>query len=83
MRSRLARIIFRQLALLLAGSVAAVIWANTDLTGDEHAVHPLHVRVNNVGMAFFFALAAKEVFETLPGSRITSQSRSIDALLRV
>ena len=34
----------------------------------DRLAHPLHFWVNDVGMVFFFALAAKEVFEaTLPG----------------
>ena len=39
-----------------------------DTAGYDRATHPLHFWVNDVGMVFFFALAAKEVFEaTLPG----------------
>jgi hypothetical protein len=41
--------------LLIAGTVAAVVWANLDLTTYERIAHPLHFWVNDVGMVFFFA----------------------------
>jgi Na+:H+ antiporter, NhaA family len=81
MRSRLARIIFDHSLLLVAGTVVAVVWANIDLLGYEHATHPLHFWVNDVGMVFFFALAAKEVFEaTLPGGPLASRRRALSPL---
>ena len=44
-----------------------MVWANLDLTSYDRLAHRLHFWVNDVGMVFFFALAAKEVFEaTLP-----------------
>lgn len=67
--------------LLLAGTIAAVIWANLDLTGYENLAHPLHFWVNDVAMVFFFALAAKEVFEaTLPGGPLASPRRALSPL---
>ena len=67
--------------LLLAGALAAVMWANVDLTTYEQIAHPLHFWVNDVGMVFFFALAAKEVFEaTLPGGALASPARAIAPL---
>lgn len=70
---RLFRVIFDYSLLLLAGTLAAVVWANVDAAGYEHATHPLHFVVNDIGMVFFFALAAKEVFEaTLPGGPLAS-----------
>ena len=72
-RSRLARVIFDNSLLLLAGTIAAVVWANLDLASYDRFTHPLHFWVNDVGMVFFFALAAKEVFEaTLPGGPLAS-----------
>jgi NhaA family Na+:H+ antiporter len=66
--SKRARFIFDHSLLLLAGTIAAVTWANLDLASYDRITHPLHFLVNDVGMVFFFALAAKEVFEaTLPG----------------
>jgi len=62
-RSRLVRFIFANSLLLLAGTISAVVWANLDLSTYDRIAHPLHFWVNDVGMVFFFALAAQEVFE--------------------
>ena len=75
------RLVLNNSLLLLAGTIAAVVWANVDLTGYEHAAHPLHFWVNDVGMVFFFALAAKEVFEaTLPGGPLASPRQALSPL---
>src|SRR6478672_1517731 len=59
--------------LLIAGTVTALVWANTGLASYEHVSHALHFVVNDVGMVFFFALAAKEIVEaTLPGGPLGS-----------
>lgn len=59
--------------LLIAGTVTALVWANTSLASYEHVSHALHFAVNDVGMVFFFALAAKEIVEaTLPGGPLGS-----------
>ena len=80
-RSRVARFIFGNSLLLLAGTVAAVVWANVDWVSYDAVAHPLHFWVNDVGMAFFFALAAKEVFEaTLPGGPLASPRRALSPL---
>ena len=80
-RSRVGRIIFDNSLLLLAGTIAAVGWANLDLTSYEQIAFPLHFWVNDVGMVFFFALAAKEVFEaTLPGGPLASPRRALAPL---
>jgi NhaA family Na+:H+ antiporter len=80
-RSRVARFILDNSLLLLAGTVAAVIWANLDLSSYDRLAHPLHFWVNDVGMVFFFALAAKEVFEaTLPGGPLASPRRALAPL---
>jgi Na+:H+ antiporter, NhaA family len=79
--SKLARVVFENSLLLLAGTVAALIWANLDLSSYDAVVHPLHFWVNDVGMVFFFALAAKEVFEaTLPGGPLASPRRAVSPL---
>ena len=55
-----------------------MIWANVDLASYERVSHPLHFVVNDVGMALFFALAAKEVFEaTLPGGALASPRHAL------
>jgi NhaA family Na+:H+ antiporter len=47
----------------------------------ERIAHPLHFWVNDVGMVFFFALAAKEVFEaTLPGGPLASLRQALSPL---
>jgi NhaA family Na+:H+ antiporter len=75
------RFILDNSLLLLVGTVAAVIWANLDVSGYERIVHPLHFAVNDIGMVFFFALAAKEVFEaTLPGGPLASPRRAFSPL---
>ena len=80
-RSRLARVIFDNSLLLLAGTIAAVVWANLDLDSYDRMTHPLHFWVNDVGMVFFFALAAKEVFEaTLPGGPLASPRQAMAPL---
>jgi NhaA family Na+:H+ antiporter len=67
--------------LLLAGTAAAVVWANLDFSSYDVVAHPLHFWVNDIGMVFFFALAAKEVFEaTLPGGPLASPGRALSPL---
>jgi Na+:H+ antiporter, NhaA family len=80
-RSRLARFIVDNSLLLLGGTIAAVAWANIDVASYDRVVHPLHFWVNDVGMVFFFALAAKEVFEaTLPGGPLASPRQALSPL---
>src|SRR5688500_16453447 len=80
-RSRVIRLILDNSLLLLAGTIAAVAWANLDLESYVHIAHPLHFWVNDVGMVFFFALAAKEVFEaTLPGGALASPRQALSPL---
>src|ERR671914_2743725 len=79
--SRIASFIFDNSLLLLAGTAAAVVWANVDFRSYDRVAHPLHFWVNDVGMVFFFALAAKEVFEaTLPGGALASPRRALSPL---
>ena len=69
--------------LLVLGAVAALIWANVDYASYEHISHSwLHFFANDIGMVFFFALAAKEVFEaTLPGGPLASPRTAATPLL--
>jgi len=79
--SKLVRFIVGHSLLLLAGTITAVAWANLDLTSYEHIAHPLHFWVNDVGLVFFFALAAKEVFEaTLPGGPLASPRQALSPI---
>jgi NhaA family Na+:H+ antiporter len=80
-RSKLFSFVFDNSLLLLAGTVAAVIWANLDVASYDRVTHPLHFWANDVGMVFFFALAAKEVFEaTLPGGPLASPRQALSSL---
>lgn len=57
------------------------MWANLDLATYEAFADPLHFWVNEIGMVFFFALAAKEVFEaTLPGGALASLRQALSPL---
>jgi Na+:H+ antiporter, NhaA family len=79
--SKTAAFILNNSLLLLAGTAAAVLWANLDLATYDALAHPLRFWVNDVGMVFFFALAAKEVFEaTLPGGPLASPRRALSPL---
>lgn len=80
--------------LLLAGAAAALLWANLDhpgysaligtaghATGAHHLVTP-HFFVNDVLMCFFFAIAAKEIWEAmLPGGALSSLRTAATPLL--
>lgn len=80
--SRVVKFVLDNSLLLLFGTLAAVVWANIDVDSYQRAVHPLHFWVNDVGMVFFFALAAKEVFEaTLHGGSLASPSRALSPLV--
>ena len=79
--SKLARAVLDNSLLLLSGTVVAVSWANVDFTSYDGVAHTLRFGVNDVGMVFFFALAAKEVFEaTLPGGPLASPRRALSPL---
>jgi len=73
LRHRLASFVLDNSLLLVAGTVAALVWANAAHESYEHVAHALHFVVNDVAMVFFFGLAAKEVFEAmLPGGPLSS-----------
>lgn len=80
-RSKTVAFILDNSLLLLAGTIAAVVWANIDQTTYDKVAHPLHFWVNDGGMVFFFALVTKEVFEaTLPGGALASPRRALSPL---
>lgn len=59
--------------LLIFGTLAALVWANLALESYERFEHLVHFAVNDIGMVFFFGLAAKEVYEAmLPGGALSS-----------
>lgn len=62
--------------LLVLGTVIALVWANLDRDTYRALADALHFGVNEIGMAFFFALATKEVVEaTAPGGVLYSPRR--------
>ena len=63
--------------LLILGTVIALVWANLEHESYVRFAHRLHFIVNDIGMAFFFALAAKEVIEaTAPGGALHAPRRA-------
>lgn len=78
---------------LIGGAVAALVWANLDVDGYHHFVHhefamlverhvDLHFLINDVAMALFFAIAAKEVWEALlPGGPLSNPRTAATPLM--
>jgi Na+:H+ antiporter, NhaA family len=63
--------------LLIVGTVIALVWANVDRTSYVNLSNALRFFINELGMAFFFALAIKEVVEaTAPGGALHSPRRA-------
>ena len=63
--------------LLPAGAIIALIWANTSHASYARFAQAMAFPVNDVGMVFFFALAAKEVVEaTSPGGALHTWRRA-------
>jgi Na+:H+ antiporter, NhaA family len=63
--------------LLMLGTLIALVWVNLERETYVRFAHRLHFIVNDIGMAFFFALAAKEVTEaTAPGGALHSPRRA-------
>src|SRR5438093_131524 len=57
--------------VLPAGVAIALVWANTSAASYTSFARALDFPVNDIGMVFFFALAAKEVVEaTCPGGAL-------------
>lgn len=68
--------------LLIVGALAALVWANISLAPYERFAHAVHFLVNDVAMAFFFAMATKEIVEaTLPGGALASPRSAAVPLL--
>jgi NhaA family Na+:H+ antiporter len=68
--------------LLVSGTALAVLWANLAHGSYARAAFSLQFAANDIGMAFFFALVAKEVVEaTAPNGPLHSVRRSSLPLL--
>jgi len=63
--------------VLPAGVAIALVWANTSAPSYTSFARALDFPVNDIGMVFFFALAAKEVVEaTCPGGALHTWRRA-------
>ena len=63
--------------LLILGTATGLIWANVNLETYSEISHYLHFAINDIGMSFFFGIAAKEVFEAvLPGGPLASRKEA-------
>ena len=94
-RNKPIRFLFENSLFLIGGAVVALVWANSDhhgyhdfvhhvLAGDPESGHPftIHFLVNDVLMALFFAIAAKEVWEALlPGGSLSNPRKAATPLL--
>ena len=59
------------------GAAVALVWANAFNVSYNRSAHALEFPVNDIGMVFFFALAAKEVVEaTAPGGALHTWRRA-------
>jgi NhaA family Na+:H+ antiporter len=73
---RVARVVFDRFLLLPIGALIAVVWANTAAESYFVMARRLSFSVNEIGMAFFFALMAQEVTEAvMPGGALHSWRR--------
>jgi Na+:H+ antiporter, NhaA family len=62
---------------LPAGAAIALVWANTAHASYARFARALEFPVNDIGMVFFFALAAKEVVEAMsPGGALHTWRRA-------
>jgi Na+:H+ antiporter, NhaA family len=63
--------------LLILGTATGLIWANVNPGTYSKFSHYLHFVINDIGMAFFFGIAAKEVFDAvLPGGPLASRKEA-------
>lgn len=79
---RILRRLLERSLLLPLGAAAALVWANIDHESYAHFAHVLEFPVNEIGMAFFFGLAAKEVVEAMiPGGALHPWHRAVVPLV--
>jgi NhaA family Na+:H+ antiporter len=75
---RIVRWIVANSLLLPIGAVLALLWANVDYDSYAGLAHALEFPINEIGMAFFFALAVKEVVDaTLAGGALHPWRRAV------
>ena len=62
---RLLRAAFNRFLLLPLGALVAIVWANTEPESYFRFAHGFAFPVNEIAMAFFLALVAQELYESL------------------
>ena len=63
--------------LLIIGTTIGLLWANSHFAQYSSVSDQLRFLINDIGMAFFFGIAAKEVFEAvLPGGPLDSLKKA-------
>jgi NhaA family Na+:H+ antiporter len=91
-RQKAVRILFEFSIPLIAGVIGALIWANAFPHSYHQLVHGspfgegshlnLHFLVNDIFMALFFGIAAKEITESvLPGGALNPPRKAVNPLL--
>lgn len=72
------RFLFESSGFLIAGAIAALLWANLSLESYHSLIHSVEFWVNDVLMCFFFAIAAKEIRESiLPGGKLNTFQKAL------
>src|SRR4029077_7375485 len=76
MKHRLPSTTARALVIPI-GAAAALLWSNLAAESYFRITHALAFAVNDIGMAFFFALLTQEVLEaTMPGGTLHTWRRA-------
>lgn len=79
---RIVQFIVDNSLLLVAGTMVALVWANVHQASYQRIAQAWHFAANDIGMVFFFGLAAKEVYEAmLPGGALSSPRQAAVPLL--
>ena len=65
MQKKVSDFLFKSSGFLILGTLLALVWANLAHESYEGVHHVLHFVVNDIGMAFFFLLVGKEVYESI------------------
>src|SRR6188508_3067909 len=79
---RLITVVIERSLLLIAGTIAALVWADVAPGSYAAFAHGTHFVINDVAMVFFFALATKEIVEaTHPGGSLSSWREAAVPLL--
>ena len=68
--------------LLIIGTTIGLLWANSYFEQYSSVSDRLRFLINDIGMAFFFGIAAKEVFEAVLPGKQAMVCRHIAALER-